>query len=115
MMRVLDVPLTAFYYCPHLPGGSVPGYSFECSCRKPRPGLILRAARELSIDTTASWYIGNVPTDVEAGRGAGCRTVLLQERRLPPPLVRPEVVPHRICRNLLEAGLIIRKDEAYTV
>lgn len=69
--------LDGFYACPHLPGGAVKEFGVECGCRKPKPGLILRAASELSVDIAASWCIGNVPTDVEAGRAAGCRTVML--------------------------------------
>jgi D-glycero-D-manno-heptose 1,7-bisphosphate phosphatase len=55
------------YCCPHdvLPG---------CDCRKPRPGLILQAAREHNLDPTASWMIGDSDTDIEAGRNAGCKT-----------------------------------------
>jgi histidinol-phosphate phosphatase family protein len=63
------VPLAGFYSCPHLAAG--------CSCRKPQPGLLRRAAEELRIDLAASWMIGDILDDVEAGRSAGCGTVLL--------------------------------------
>jgi histidinol phosphatase-like enzyme len=49
----------------------------DCACRKPAPGLVLRAARELGVDAGRSWVVGDILHDVEAGRRAGCRTVLI--------------------------------------
>src|SRR5262245_3502520 len=71
------VPLAGFYYCPHHPQGRVARYSIPCNCRKPKPGMILRAARELSLDLSRSWLIGDILDDVEAGHRAGCQTVFL--------------------------------------
>lgn len=56
------------YYCPHTPDDA-------CDCRKPKPGLVERAARDLDIDVRASYFIGDKGTDVETGRGVGCKTV----------------------------------------
>jgi histidinol-phosphate phosphatase family protein len=61
---------TATYYCPHSPNE-------RCQCRKPNPYLLLRAARELDIDLSQSYMIGDRLTDVEAGAAAGCKTILL--------------------------------------
>lgn len=66
-----------FYYCPHLPGASVKEYDWVCTCRKPRSGLLLRAAREHQIDLSRSWMVGDILNDVEAGNRAGCRTILI--------------------------------------
>lgn len=71
------VTIDGFYYCPHHPQGSVPGYATSCDCRKPRPGLLYRAAAELELDLSDSWLVGDILDDVEAGCRAGCRTVLL--------------------------------------
>lgn len=71
------VPLAGCYWCPHHPRGVVPAYTCDCTCRKPAPGMLLQAARDQGIDLAASWMIGDSPADVEAGRGAGCRTVLV--------------------------------------
>ncbi len=60
----------AVYYCPH-------ELEPPCSCRKPRPGLLLDAAREHGITLTESWMIGDSDADIEAGRNAGCRTARL--------------------------------------
>jgi D-glycero-D-manno-heptose 1,7-bisphosphate phosphatase len=58
--------LDAIYYCPHLPQDG-------CDCRKPQPGMIVKAVRELGIDLTTSWMIGDKEIDLEAARRAGCR------------------------------------------
>jgi histidinol-phosphate phosphatase family protein len=60
--------LDAIYYCPHLPGAG-------CNCRKPEPGLFLKAANDLGIDVSMSWMIGDKEIDVEAAKRAGCRAV----------------------------------------
>jgi D,D-heptose 1,7-bisphosphate phosphatase len=71
------VSLSGFYYCPHHPDGVVPEYAIACECRKPEPGLILQAAREQRVALEMSWLVGDILNDVEAGRRAGCRTILL--------------------------------------
>jgi histidinol-phosphate phosphatase family protein len=60
--------ITGVYYCPH-------DEQPACGCRKPAPGMLLRAAREHEIDLRASWMIGDSEIDIQAGRNAGCRTV----------------------------------------
>lgn len=69
------------YYCPHHPDkgfdGEVAELKTECSCRKPRPGMLLKASRDYHIDLSQSWMVGDSERDIQAGQGAGCRTVLL--------------------------------------
>lgn len=77
MLAEIGAPLAGFYYCPHHPEGEVAAYRQSCDCRKPQPGLLVRAAAEHGIDTARSWMIGDILNDVEAGRRAGCRTVLI--------------------------------------
>jgi histidinol-phosphate phosphatase family protein len=69
--------IDAFYYCPHLPNASDARYAMRCLCRKPQPGLLRRAAGELGIDLAASWLVGDILDDVEAGNRAGCRSILI--------------------------------------
>jgi len=69
----------AVYYCPHLPEGKVSEYAVVCDCRKPRPGMFLRAAREMDIDLAGSVTVGDSARDVEAGLNAGTRAILLTE------------------------------------
>ncbi len=65
--------IDAWYYCPHLPEITGP-----CACRKPEPGLLLRAAEDLHIDLAQSWMVGDRMRDVRAGLAAGCRCILLR-------------------------------------
>jgi histidinol-phosphate phosphatase family protein len=64
--------IDAIYYCPHSPDD-------ECGCRKPKPGLLIRAAEELNIDLNNSWLIGDSDGDIEAGKAAGCKTFKVTE------------------------------------
>jgi histidinol-phosphate phosphatase family protein len=66
----------SFYYCPHAAEGTVFPYAHLCSCRKPLPGLLLRAATDLEISLSESWMVGDILNDVEAGKRAGCKTIL---------------------------------------
>lgn len=66
-----------FYYCPYHPEGTVPAYRRDHPWRKPRPGMILQAASDMRLDLGRSWVIGDQVRDIEAGRAAGCRTVLI--------------------------------------
>ena len=70
--------IDAFYYCPHLPNGSVAAYATECDCRKPKPGLIERACADFPIDRKASVLIGDKSRDVECADAAGIRGVLYE-------------------------------------
>ena len=67
----------AEYYCFHHPFAIHDKYRAECDCRKPKPGLILRAADENDIDLARSFFVGDSLVDVKAGRRAGCRTILV--------------------------------------
>ncbi|MGB2984707.1 MAG: HAD family hydrolase [Phycisphaerae bacterium] len=71
--------LDGAYYCPYLDGpeAKVDAYRSDSELRKPKPGMLLQAARELNIDLSRSWMIGDSPCDVEAGSRAGCRTILI--------------------------------------
>ena len=73
--------LDAIYYCPHHPHkgyeGEVPELKIDCDCRKPKPGMLLKAAEEFNIDLSRSWMIGDGENDIKAGKAAGCRTVLI--------------------------------------
>jgi D-glycero-D-manno-heptose 1,7-bisphosphate phosphatase len=74
---LLGLQLDGFYYCPHHPRGTLPAYAIECECRKPNPGMLLTAARDLDLDLAASWMVGDILNDVEAGHRAGCRAILI--------------------------------------
>ncbi len=68
--------ITKFYYCPHHVEGTVPEYSIECDCRKPKPGMLLRAIQEYDINVHQSFLIGDKPSDIAAANKAGVRGYL---------------------------------------
>ena len=101
------IPIKAFYYCPHHPQGSVLAYSRVCHCRKPEPGLLYSAALEHGLDLTASWLIGDILNDIEAGRRAGCGTILIDNGN-ETQWVRSSIrTPDYIVPGLVEAAEII--------
>lgn len=69
------------YFCPHHPhkgyAGEIPELKIDCSCRKPKPGMLLQAAEDFNIDLTQSWMIGDDEKDIKAGKAAGCKTALI--------------------------------------
>jgi D-glycero-D-manno-heptose 1,7-bisphosphate phosphatase len=71
-------PVDGFHFCPHHPEATLPAYRVRCECRKPQPGLILRAARELDLDLARSFVIGDRWLDVETARRAGARGILVR-------------------------------------
>lgn len=76
--------IDALYYCPHHPDkgfeGERPEYKIECGCRKPKPGMLLKAAEDYNIDLSQSIMIGDGKNDMEAGKTAGCQTILVDEQ-----------------------------------
>ena len=95
----------AEYYCFHHPDAVVEGLRANCECRKPKPGLLFQAARDLDIDLSQSWMIGDGLTDVKAGRSAGCKTILLGKMKcdLCRLMEEEDAMPDAIAANLLEA------------
>ena len=72
------------YYCPHYPDQGIPGgrqdLTIVCDCRKPEPGLIMRAAKDMNIDLNLSWMVGDTTSDIEAANRAGIRSILLSKQ-----------------------------------
>lgn len=101
------IPLAGFYYCPHHPDGIVAKYAVECDCRKPAPGMILRAAGELNIELGRSWFIGDILNDVEAGHRAGCRTVLIDNGNETEWARSPQREPDAVVTELSAAADLI--------
>jgi len=70
--------IDGWFYCPHHPDGTAPGYGVACACRKPAPGLIDRACAQFAIDRSRSFVIGDKPADLGAAARAGARGVLVR-------------------------------------
>ena len=98
-------PLAGFYFCPHAPGSDA---ARACGCRKPAPGLLLRAAADLGLDLAVSWMVGDILDDVEAGRAAGCRTVLIDNGGETEWRLSPARAPHTVAGDLAAAAAAIK-------
>ena len=104
-----------FYYCPHHPEATLPQYRIKCKCRKPRPGMLLQAAREYNLDLSASFMVGDRISDIVAGHKAGCTTILVKTgMHQANPIVSDgmdlSVEPDYVCTDLYEASMIILED-----
>lgn len=104
LLAGVGVPLSGFYYCPHHPEGVQPAYARLCSCRKPEPGLLFRAASAHGLDLHESWFVGDILDDIEAGRRAGCKTILLDNGHETEWIFSPLRQPHCTVANLHEAA-----------
>lgn len=83
-----DSLVDRFYFCPHHPNANVAEYRITCECRKPQPGMLWQAARELDLDLSSSFMVGDRRSDILAGQRAGCRTILLETgMHTAPPII----------------------------
>ncbi|MBN2521820.1 MAG: D-glycero-beta-D-manno-heptose 1,7-bisphosphate 7-phosphatase [Bacteroidales bacterium] len=76
-LKLAGAAIDAFYYCPHHPGALIEKYRIECECRKPKPGMLLKAIEELKINPHCSFMIGDKESDMLAGKNAGIAHNLL--------------------------------------
>jgi D-glycero-D-manno-heptose 1,7-bisphosphate phosphatase len=112
MLAKSGVPLDDLLFCPHHPDGTVSRYSLMCECRKPKPGMILQAAKKFNIDLTESWMVGDILHDVEAGNRAGCRTILINNGNETEWILSPNRKPTGIAASLSQAALMIIHEPA---
>lgn len=78
----------AVYICPHHPSATNPEFRTDCDCRKPRPGMLLAAAKELDIDLSKSFFVGDRISDIVAGNLAKCKTILLEGKNSNKPIIQ---------------------------
>ena len=97
------------YYCPHYPDPEIPGgrkdLNIVCGCRKPEPGLIMRAVKDMNIDLNLSWMVGDATRDIEAANRAGISSILLSKQDSSD--IQSSVIPDAICLDLKDAVKII--------
>jgi len=103
-----NVIIDKAYYCFHHPYAKLEQYKKDCECRKPKTGLFFQAAKEMDIDLTQSWMIGDGTTDIIAGHNAGCKTILITNNVQTGHLKAIEeklnnIKPDFIVKNLKEA------------
>jgi D-glycero-D-manno-heptose 1,7-bisphosphate phosphatase len=104
--------IDATYYCLHHPNATVTQFRKRCACRKPKPGMLIEASRDLALSLPDSYMVGDGLTDIEAGTRAGCRTVFIGRWKcehcqfIHPSTLRPTFV----AKNVWEAAQLIRAD-----
>ena len=118
-LRQKGALIDAFYYCPHHPTEGSPPYRQSCDCRKPAPGLFLQAARDLNLDLSESWMIGDRFNDIEAAHRAGAKGILVKTgygaaalSGEGPDTETPAGRPDLIADNVLEAVRLILEGRA---
>ncbi len=102
------------YYCLHHPEALIRKYRAVCDCRKPKPGLLLRAAAENDLDLSRSYFVGDGLIDVEAGRRAGCKTILVGQMTtfLGSMMKKERSTPDYMVRSLKEVPALLRTLES---
>ena len=111
LLALEEAFLDDIYYCPHLPGAKVPSLDIDCSCRKPKPGMLLKAAKDHEIELEKSYMVGDRMGDISFAHSVGCKAILVLsgygkgERE---HIQGPE--PEYVARDLYEAILWILKD-----
>ena len=96
-LAAIGAAVAGIYYCPHLK-------EEDCECRKPKPGLLIKASKELGIDLARSVLVGDSPHDVEAGRSVGSLTILvLSGKTRPEEIPNLDAKPHYVAADLPEA------------
>jgi len=108
LLEAEGIMLDGFYYCPHHPAGIVAKYAIDCDCRKPMPGMLLKAAEGHQLDLKQCWMIGDILNDVEAGNRAGCGSILIDNGNETEWLTGPHRQPYFTCGSINEAAICIR-------
>ena len=112
-LKIGGANLDSVYYCLHHPDSGqvkIKKYLKNCDCRKPKPGLLLKAAKDLNIDLRKSFMFGDGLTDIEAGQAAGCKTIFLGSLKAyyVEVMNKKNIKPDFVAKNLLKAAKIIK-------
>jgi D,D-heptose 1,7-bisphosphate phosphatase len=108
VLREDQAVLQGIYYCMHHPQAVVDDYRRLCDCRKPKPGLLVQAAKDMNLRLAGSYMVGDKPRDMIAGKSVGCTTVLIGARSLDP---KPNETDH-VCSDLDSAARMIAQLES---
>lgn len=106
--------IDGFYFCPHYPDGQVEAYRRRCECRKPKPGMLLQAASDLSLDLARSFLVGDRWLDIEAAHAAGARGVLVRTGygAVDADQPKPGLEPALVAANLMDATSWLLREHA---
>ena len=102
------ITISKCYFCPHHPTEAEDDYKIDCDCRKPKPGMILHAQKDLGIDLSASILVGDKPSDIQAGINAGIPNNFLINSDSLDPIHLPEC---RRFSNLAELIMYFKKSD----
>jgi len=104
--------IDAIYYCPHYSEATIEKYKIDCECRKPKPGMLRQAEKDLNLNLKRSFLIGDKMSDIEAGYRAGCKTILVLTGQGNDELkknLKMKIKPNYISKDLFTAIQIIMK------
>ena len=107
--------IDAIYYCPHYSEATIKEYRIDCECRKPKPGMLKRAEKDLDLDLKCSFLIGDKVSDIEAGYRAGCKTILVltgQGNDELKKILKMNIKPDYISNDLYMAIQIINRNNS---
>jgi len=110
LLEDYNVKIDAFYFCPFHPDFNS---EEECSCRKPSPEMVLKAAEDLDVDLSKSFFIGDAVSDIECGINAGLKTILVKTgygNESFYTLQKLNKIPTFVANNILEAAIFIQND-----
>lgn len=105
--------IDAIYYCPHYSEATIEKYKIDCECRKPKPGMLKQAEKDLNLNLKLSFLIGDKISDIEAGYRAGCKTILVltgQGNDELKKISKMNIKPNYISNNLYTASQIIDRN-----
>ena len=103
LLNKSDAHIDAIYYCPHHPEAKIERYRVNCDCRKPNPGMLIKAGKELNIDLKQSFMVGDRWSDIEAGKKVECKTILVKTGYDSQNLRRNEITCDYIANDLYDA------------
>ncbi len=109
LLQEHKIRLDGFYFCPHAMEGEIEKYRLRCDCRKPQPGLLMKAAADFKVDLLQSWMIGDLLNDVEAGHRAGCRSIMIHNGCETEWKMNPRNVPDKLVDTIDQAAAYILK------
>lgn len=107
LLLPFQTQIDRFYFCPHHPTEGVGSYRIECDCRKGQPGMLLQASRELEIDLSRSYMVGDKASDVEAGTRAGCHPLLVMTGYGKDEMVKAQAWHPVLVENITAAAQLI--------
>ena len=110
MLREKGAFIDRFYYCPHHPTEGIGRYRISCDCRKPAPGMLIRASEELDIDLPSSYVVGDMAKDIELANKVGARGILVRTG-YGKNVVSTDIKPACIAEDILAAAEWIVRDQ----